>query len=340
MKAATFYGKNDIRVEDREVRPPLEHEVVVKIAFCGVCGTDLHIYHGDEGSAETVPPIILGHEMSGVVSEVGSAVTSLQPGDHVAIDPNFYCGQCYYCRSGLEHFCSKMNGVGTTCDGGFAQYCTVPAKLAIKAPPNMPLEAVAFVEPLACCLHGIDLTNIRVGDQVLLIGAGTIGLLMLQLAKLAGASRLTVIEPDQNKRALAETLGADITFADAESYLAHAGESENIRADRVIECVGKTETVSLAIRAASKGAVVMLFGLTPPKATVEIVPFEIFKKELQITSSFVNPLTGSRALELLAGGKVHVAELIEECVPLEKLTEVLDNPVYRTKKKIMVAPGM
>ena len=340
MKAAIFYGKHDIRIEEREIRSPKDNEVVVKTAFCGICGTDLHIFQGDEGSAETIPPMILGHEMSGIIDEIGSAVTTLRPGDHVAIDPNFYCGECYYCRSGLEHFCSAMNGVGTTCDGGFAEYCTLPAKAVIKVPKEMPLEVAAFAEPLACCLHGIDLTNIRVGNQILLIGAGTIGLLMLQLSKAAGASSLTVIEPDQKKRVLAESLGADHTFANGEDYLIYARKSNNVRADRVIECVGKTETVSLAIQAASKGATIMLFGLTPPKATVEIQPFEMFKKELHITASFVNPLTESRALELLSENKVRVSELIEERIPLEKLTEALTNPDYRTKKKIMVDMGL
>jgi len=336
MKAAVYYGKHDIRVEERGIRPPNDNEVVVRVAFCGICGTDLHIYHGDEGAAATIPPMVLGHEMSGVIHEVGASVTNLQTGDHVAIDPNFYCGQCYYCRSGSEQFCSGMNGVGTTCDGGFAEYCTLPSKAVIKVPKEMPLEIAAFAEPLACCLHGIDLTDIRVGDQVLLIGAGSIGLLMLQLSKLAGASRLTVIEPDKKKQALAKTLGADITFSSGEEYLNYFKNSNTVRADRVIECVGKTETVSLAIEAATKGATIMMFGLTPPNATVEIKPFEIFKKELHITASFVNPLTQSRALELLASGKISASELIEERIPLEKLTTVLTEPSYRSKIKIMV----
>jgi len=336
MKAAVFYGKNDIRIEQRDVRPPQSDEVVFKVAFCGICGTDMHIYHGDEGSAETVPPLILGHEMSGVVEQVGNEVTGLQAGDHVAIDPNFYCGVCYYCLSGREHFCSHMNGVGTTRDGGFAQYCTVPAKAALKIPKQMPLEVAAFAEPLACCLHGIDLTNIQMGDQVLLIGAGTIGLVMLQLAKLAGASRLAVVEPDPGKRKLAQSLGADLIFPGGEDYLRYAESTPDVRADRVIECVGKAETVRLAIQAASKGATVMLFGLTPPQAAVEILPLEIFKKELHITASFVNPHTEARAIELLAFGRIRVAELIGERIPLEKLAEALTDPSYRAKTKVMI----
>ena len=334
MKAAVFYGKRDMRVQEQSIQVPKDEEIVVKIAYCGVCGTDVHIFHGEEGSASVQPPVILGHEMSGVVYETGKAVKNLKPGDKVAIDPNFYCGTCYYCQNGQPHFCGQMQAVGVTQNGGFAEYCTMPAKSVFKVPDKMPLDIAAFAEPVACCLHGIELSNIRAGNQVLIIGAGTIGLIMLQLAKLSGASRITVIEPDQQKRSLAEKLGADSTFAKDSDYTRYANENSDLRADSVIECVGKAETVSFAIQAASKGATVMIFGLTPPQAKVEIYPFEIFKKELHITSSFVNPLIQPRAIELL--GKLDIASLIDEYIPLEKLEEVLSNPAYRQKTKILV----
>jgi len=145
-----------------------------------------------------------------------------------------------------------------------------------------------------------------------------------------------LIEPDENKRSLAKSLGADVTFSNADEYLAYAASDNAVRADRVIECAGKAETVSFAIKAASKGAVVMLFGLTPPDATVELFPFEVFKKELHITSSFVNPLTEMRAIELLASGRIRVLELIGEKIPLEKLSEALTEPRYRKLTKVMV----
>ena len=340
MKAAVLYDKHDIRVEERDIRPPKENEVVVKVAYSGICGTDIHIYHGDEGSAEVSPPIVLGHEFSGVVHEIGAAVTNVKPGDHVVIDPNSYCGTCHYCLSAKEHFCSGMKGVGVSTDGGFAEYSTVLAKSLCKVPFDMPLDAAAFAEPVACCLHGIELTKIEMGSQVLIIGAGSIGLLMLQLAKLEGASYVRVIEPNANKRALAEKLGADNTFASGEEYLAYAKKTEGFRTDRVIECVGKVETVNFAIKAATKGAVIMIFGLTPPDATVEIMPFEIFKKELTITASFVNPYTQSKAVELLAAGKIKANDLIEARIPLEKLSEALTSPEYRAKTKILVDLGI
>jgi threonine dehydrogenase-like Zn-dependent dehydrogenase len=274
--------------------------------------------------------------MSGIIAAAGPGVKNLKEGDHVAVDPNIYCGECYYCRSGKEHFCGEMRGVGTTMDGGFAEYCVIPAKAAIKIPGDMPLDVAAFAEPLACCLHGLDLTRIQTGDQTLLIGGGTIGLIMMQLAKLAGSSVVSLIEIDGEKRELAKSLGADRVFANADEYFSFAAK-EGARADRVIECVGKTDTVSLAIKAADKGATVMLFGLTPPEATVEIKPFEIFRKEINITASFVNPLTEARAIELLASGRVRVKELIGCRLPLEKLSEALTGSEYRKMTKIMIA---
>jgi threonine dehydrogenase-like Zn-dependent dehydrogenase len=224
-----------------------------------------------------------------------------------------------------------MNAIGVTRDGGFAEYCTIPAEAAIKVPGDMPLEVAAFAEPVACCLHGIDLTNIKTGNQILIIGAGTIGLIMIQLANIGGCSKIAVIEPDAKKRELAKKFGADMVFASADEYM-----EVNFRADRVIECAGKIETAEFAIKAASKGAYVMLFGLTPPKASLELFPFEVFKKELHITSSFVNPFAQNRAVELLASGRLDMKSLIDEFIPLEKLEEALTKPEYRTKTKILV----
>jgi len=331
MKAAVYYGKHDIRVEEKNIRAPEADEVVVKVAFCGICGTDSHIFHGDEGSVEIIPPAVIGHELSGVVTETGRNVTMLSAGDHVAIDPNLYCGLCHYCRSGQEHFCSAMRNP----EGGFAEYCTVPAKAAVKIPKGIPLIDAAFAEPVACCLHGTDLTGVRAGDHVLILGQGTIGLIMTQLVKLSGASVITVIEPDDKKRAMGVKFGASNGFSCMEDYYAYARSQPDLRADKVFECVGKVVTVSSAIQAATKGATVMLFGLTPPKAAVTVYPFEIFRKELRITSSFVNPLTQSRAIDLLHAKKISVAELVSERIPLERLSETLMN-ASSSKMKIMV----
>lgn len=337
MKAAVFYGKHDIRICEIPVREPESGEATIEVAFCGVCGTDLHIYHGDEGSATVHPPRILGHEFAGTVVKIGEDVGFLKIGDRVYVDPNIYCGVCYYCRSGKEHFCDGMVGVGVSIDGGFAQYCTLPAKTLLPVGNDLPFREAAFLEPIACCLHGIDLTGITTGDRVAIIGGGTIGLIMLQLARLAGASELILIEPNRNKRELAASLGADFTYGSCEEFIDNRKNNKTTRVDRVIECVGKPETVTSAIEIASKGATVMIFGLTSPESIVEIHPFEIFKKELKITSSFVNPKTQARALDLLISGRIKVDGLISVVVPVEKLAEILSDNKYRELTKILIS---
>ena len=182
MKGAFFLGNREFEVRDMEKRPLAADEVRIRVMACGVCGTDVHIYHGEAGSAEVTPPVVLGHEYAGIVEEVGADVKGLAPGDHVAVDPNIYCGACTPCRDGKKQFCEHLQALGVTRDGGFAQYSAAPAAQCFKLAPELPFEAGAMAEPLACCLHGIDAAGIRPGSTVCVIGGGAIGLLMVQLA--------------------------------------------------------------------------------------------------------------------------------------------------------------
>ena len=200
MKSAVFYGKHDLRVEEHPMPEVGPHDVLIQVEACGVCGTDVHIYEGDKGAAEVTPPTILGHEFSGVIREVGSEVKKYKAGDRVCIDPNCYCGACDPCRNGVAHFCENMMGYGTTVNGGFAEYCAVDERQVYLLGENTTFEQGAMAEPVACCLHGIDMCEIQPGQQVVIIGGGMIGLLMLQLAKLAGAAKVALLEPVENKR--------------------------------------------------------------------------------------------------------------------------------------------
>ena len=161
MKAAYFMGHETFEVRECPIPKAKPGTVVVKNYACGVCGTDVHIYHGEKGSAAVNPPVVLGHEYSGVVTEVGEGVKGLKIGDHVTIDPNIYCGECEYCRNGKKQMCRHMEAVGVTMNGGFEEYSIVPAAQALLLDPNVPLECGAMSEPLACCLHGIDRAEIN-----------------------------------------------------------------------------------------------------------------------------------------------------------------------------------
>lgn len=165
MKSAVFYGKHDMRVEESPMPQVGAEDVLIQVKACGICGTDVHIYEGDKGAAEVTPPTILGHEFSGVVTEVGAAVTNVKVGDRVCIDPNCYCGKCDFCRNGIAHYCTDMIGYGTTVNGGFAEYCSVNQRQVYKLGDHTTFEQGAMTEPVACCLHGMDMCNIHPGKQ-------------------------------------------------------------------------------------------------------------------------------------------------------------------------------
>ena len=321
MKAVVFYGKGDLRVENEFPLPTLrDDEVLVRVKACGVCGTDMHIYAGAQGATDCHPPVILGHELAGVVEKVGPGVTRVQAGQHVTVDPNISCGACDACRRGDPHFCDRMSATGVNHHGGFAQYCAVLEKQVFPIAPSVPFEEAAMCEPLACCLHGMDLSGVRCGDTVLIVGGGTIGMLMLQLARLSGAARIAMLETNEARFALARRLGADAVFnpvrGDTRQALASGG-FDNARV--VVECVGRPETVQNAIEYAGKGATVMIFGLTAPDASVPFYPFEAFKKELTIRTSYVNPHTQGRASQMIASGRLNLRELMGQRLTLEEL---------------------
>lgn len=339
MRAAVFYGKHDLRVEetsDPDVRP---RDVLIRVKACGVCGTDVHIYEGDKGAAEVTPPTILGHEFSGVVERVGSEVTKFRPGDRVCVDPNHPCGCCDPCRDGINHFCEGMVGYGTTVNGGFAEYCAVDEQQVYRLGEHTSFEQGAMCEPVACCLHGIDMCGIRPGSTVAVIGGGMIGLLMLQLARLAGASAVVLLEPVAVKREVARRLGAtaaiDPMQEDVRARLSDLGIAQ---LDVVIECVGKPATIEQAIDIAGHKATVMMFGLTKPDETITVKPFEVFQKELVITSSFINPYTQRRALALIDSGLLDVSSMVCKVASLEELDGILSTPALRARGKYLISP--
>ncbi|MEY8312428.1 zinc-dependent alcohol dehydrogenase family protein [Oscillospiraceae bacterium 42-9] len=320
MKSNYFLGSQTFEIRETDIPTPGPGQVVVKNMFCGVCGTDVHIYYGEPGSADVNPPVVLGHEYSGEVVAVGQGVTALRPGDHVTIDPNIYCGECEYCRNGKKQLCPSMQAVGVTRDGGFAQYSLVPAAQAFRLDPAVSFEAAAMAEPLACCLHGIDLAGIRPGQTVCVIGGGAIGLIMLQLAKLSGAARLILSEPNQKRREAALQLGADLAIDPTDPQSRQQAECA---ADVVIECVGNNPAVQSAFDFANKGAVIVLFSVPKVEAQFPLPLFDVYKKELTIRGSFVNPDTHARAVALINSSKVDFGPIITHRFPLAQLSEAI-----------------
>ena len=339
MKAGVFFGKNDVRITDVQKPKPRRDEVLIKVMACGICGTDVHIFCGEQGCFPTPSGTVLGHEMAGVVEEVGADVKDINPGDRVCVDPNRQCNECYYCKNGMGHFCERMTGIGTGTNGGFAEYCAVPASQVYKIGDHTTFEMAAMAEPVACCVHGIDLCHICCGDTVAVIGGGMIGMIMLQLAKISGAGKLIMIEPIEEKREIARKLGADLCIDPIRENVKQVLAQQNVeRISCVIECVGKTVTVRQAIDIAGKNSTVMMFGLTGPDDTVSIKPFEVFKKEVVLKSAFINPYTQKRAVELIDNGKIDVSSIVYACEGLEKLPEILSDGALRAKGKFIIHP--
>lgn len=337
MKASRFLGNKTFAVTDLPTPHAGPGELVLRNQVCGVCGTDVHIYHGEPGSADVNPPVVLGHEYSGEVVEVGEGVTGFAVGDHVTVDPNIYCGHCAYCQNGKKQLCPSMEAIGVTRDGGFAQYSRIPASQAFKLEPTVPWEAAAMAEPLACCLHGIDLAGIQVGDKVCVVGGGAIGLLMVQLAKLSGASQIVLSEPNEKRRQVGLQLGAntalDPTRPDAQEAFAQVlGGGANV----VIECVGNVSAVKSAFQFAGKGATVLLFSVPKVDATFDLPLFDVYKKELTIKGSFVNPDTHARAVALINSGKVDFGPIITHRFTLDQLPEAIAMQMSDASIKVVV----
>ncbi|MFN3698911.1 MAG: alcohol dehydrogenase catalytic domain-containing protein, partial [Dictyoglomus sp.] len=238
----------DGRIQLEEVPTPSieKDEVLIKVLASGICGTDLHVFAGKAYGKEG---IIRGHEFSGKVIAIGEKVKGIKEGDLVAVDPNITCGYCYYCRRGEIHLCENLRAIGVDVNGGFAEYCKVPFKQLYSFSSNIsPLEA-AMMEPVACALHGIEKIGIKLGDSVLIVGGGALGLILMQLAYIHGASKVVVVEPIESKRKVAKELGAtyviDPLKEKVDEIIKDLTQGRGV--DVGIEAVGKGDTVKLTI---------------------------------------------------------------------------------------------
>ena len=321
MKVAQFEKPHILNVITKPLRALNHGEILVQVQACGVCGTDVHIV---DGTSRSTPPVVLGHEYAGIVTDVGKGKTNIVVGQHVGVDPNISCGTCFYCRRGIVHLCENLRALGVDIDGGMAEYCVVPVKQLYALPQDMTPELSAFIEPVSCAIHGIDLARIKTGDTVVIIGGGTIGLIMLQLARNAGASRVIVVEPLDHKRKLATELGADVVLNPTEVNV-QSGilDLTNVGADVVIECVGKPQTAQAALELARRGGTVEFFGVCPIGEKISIEPNKVYFKELTIVGSYVNPHTFDRSIAMLQSGRVRIDKFQLDKFPLDGVHEAL-----------------
>jgi 2-desacetyl-2-hydroxyethyl bacteriochlorophyllide A dehydrogenase len=337
MKAAQLETPGVFRVVKKDLRTLHDGDVLVRVEACGICGTDLHIV---DGTSRSTPPVVLGHEYSGVVED-GRGAASMSVGSHVAIDPNISCGTCYYCRRGLVHLCADLRALGVDIDGGMAEYCIVPSAQLHLLPPEMPLVKGALIEPLSCAVHGIDRARIAPGDTVVILGGGTVGLIMLQLVKSAGAALTILVEPLARKREIARALGADVVLDPTSDDIVGAVLGRTVvGADVVIECVGKPATMQMSLTLVRRGGVVEFFGVCAIGATMPLEPNLVYFKELTIVGSYVNPHTFTRATALLNAGKLNTDALMVKDFPLDGVHEAFEALREGTTLKSIVRPGM
>lgn len=334
MLAALFNGNKSLVLSDYSLKPLEKKELLIKVACCGVCGTDKLIY---EGKAPSTIPVILGHEFCGTISEKGDPNSKFTIGDKVAIDPNIYCGHCDYCRKGMVNFCENLKALGVSIDGGFAEYSIVPASQCYVLPPDFDLSIAAFAEPLSCCLRGIEHADIKPGNTVVIIGGGSIGLLMVQLVRNSGASKIILVEPDSYKQKLAIKLGADFSLNPFnEKIFEEIKELTNSQVDVVVECVGSADSVDSAIQIAGKGGKVVIFGLAPQEQNVTLNLQYLFHNELKIFSSFLNPFTFKSAIDLLVNKKIKVQELITQQIYLKDMTNIFSGSNISNSIKVQI----
>ena len=340
MKSAVFHGKCDIRVEERESPSVGSEEVLVKVMACGVCGSDVHIFEGDQGSTTTVPPLIQGHEIAGIIAEVGENVKGWKVGDHVCADPADNCNECYYCLNGLMSHCDHMKAIGTNVDGGFSQYCKVKARLLHKLNDDVTFVEGAMAEPLACCINGADRSDIKVGDNVVVYGGGAIGLLLMQLAKLKGASNVVLVEPVEEKRKMAEKIGASFTIDPVHQDVIGTLKENGIEhVHCVIETCGRKDTSEQAMDVVDKHGTVVLFAVTAVSASMDLPTYKLFQKELTVKGSYCSPYDMGRAVELINAHRIDVTTMLAGLEPLEKLSEILSSPQLRAKGKYIILPN-
>lgn len=334
MRAIEISAPNEWRLVDLPDPRPAPGEVVVGVAWCGICGTDQHIL---AGGFRADYPLIPGHEFTGSVVEVGPDVEGWIPGDRVAVDPNIVCGRCPYCRRGEVHLCQALTAVGVNRPGGFAERCCVPATQLHRLPPGVRFGQGALSEPLACVVHGLDRAALRAGERAVVIGTGPIGLLMVQLLRQAGAAWIGVSEPIGTRRVQALELGADAAWDPrVEDSAAAVRRATKIGADVVVECVGRPEAVTAALACARRGGRVVLFGVAEREAEVPLRPYDVFLNELTLIGSYINPFTQARALDLLAGRRINTDAIISDRFPLAEFGEALATAASGKGYKVLV----
>lgn len=334
MLQAKLVAPEKILFEKTKIPLLGEKEVLIKVKICGVCGSDVHSYKGKHPFVH--PPIVLGHEFSGVIHQIGTRVNSFSPGDRVIVEPNIVCGKCYNCLHGRYNICTNLKVVGCVgYDGAFAEYVAVPEKKVLRLPGNISFEKAALVEPVAVAVHAVRKAKQKINDVVVILGAGTIGLLVMQVAKLAGAGKVIVTDVLDYRLKKAGELGADRLVNPASQDLIKIIQEKYGRneVDLIYDCVGIEETISQAIQIARKGIRIMVIGV--PEERIEVDLSLIQDRELEIVGSLMYVREDFKAaIDFIQKEKLKVKPLVTHHFKLKDVDKAF-HLITEEKKEVL-----
>jgi L-iditol 2-dehydrogenase len=321
MKALLLSAYNHLEMTDIPAPTPGADDLLIQVAACGICGSDVHGYDGSTG--RRIPPIVMGHEAAGVVTATGANVKDYAPGDRVTFDSTIYCGACEFCERGEMNLCNNRQVIGVSCGeyrryGAFAELLVVPARVAYKLPEGLRFEQAAMLEAVSVALHGVAVSEFRGGESVLVIGAGMIGLLLLQAARAAGAASVVISDVDETRLKLAKDLGADETFLASGDALTQQilNRTSGRGVEVVLEAVGREETIATSIDCVKKGGTVTLVGNISPQVSIPLQM--VVSRQIRLQGSCASAGEYPQAMELIANGKIRVDNLITAVAPLEQ----------------------
>ncbi|HXA00189.1 MAG TPA: galactitol-1-phosphate 5-dehydrogenase [Candidatus Dormibacteraeota bacterium] len=317
-------------------------EVLIRVAACGICGSDVHGYDGSSG--RRIPPIVMGHEAAGIVAAISEGVTGFSVGDRVTFDSTVFCGTCAPCRRGEINLCYNRQVLGVSCSdyrraGAFAEFVTVPSRIVYRLPDSLSFVEAAMLEAVAVAVHAVSLAPISPGSSALVVGAGMIGLLCAQALRAAGCSRIFVSDIDASRLKLAEDVGATCLFSEAGAAKQVLQLTGGAGADVVIEAVGRNETIADSIESVRKGGTVVLVGNISPEITLPLQ--KVVTRQIRLQGSCASAGEYPSAMELLVSGKIQVKPLITAIAPLADGPQWFQRLHAREPNlmKVILAPG-
>jgi L-iditol 2-dehydrogenase len=337
MKALLLSQYKHLELKEMPEPRPAADEVLVRVKACGICGSDVHGFDGSSG--RRIPPVVMGHEAAGTVVATGSDVTDLKEGDRITFDSTISCGRCHFCRRGQINLCDNREVLGVSCGdyrrmGAFAEYVTVPRRICYRLPDSLPFESAAMIEAISVAVHAVALTPVALNDTAVVVGAGMIGLLTLQAARLAGCGRVISVDVDETRLKTASSLGAtDTILAQGGNVPAQVRElTGGLGADIAFECVGATPTVQSSIESVRKGGTVTLIGNIAPR--VELPLQSVVTRQIRVQGSCASSGEYPACIDMLARGDIRVDTLISAVAPLEEGPRWFDR-LYQKEPNLM-----